>query len=64
VHDRGVAIAGSLEEVSAHRVEAMMIPKTWIGRERVEEQEPSDRTVNHRRCDGVVQRHHRIVGHA
>ena len=64
MRDCGLAIPGHLEQMRAHRVEAMMPGQSSVGVERSEQLEPGRRAVHHRRGDGVVERHHRIVGHA
>src|SRR5258708_987862 len=55
IRDRVVAVTRPLQEMRAHRVEAMMIGEALVLGEGVETLEPRGRAVNHGDRDGVVE---------
>ena len=59
----GLSIAGHLEQVGAHRTEAMVRGKARVGLERREQLQACRRPMHHRRGDGAIERHHRVVRH-
>ncbi len=61
---RGLAIPRHLEQMGPHREEAVVPGQSPVGVQGVELLEAGRRTVDHRRGDGAIERHHRIVGHA
>ena len=56
----GLDVAGHLEQVRAHRVQAMVFGHPVVGVERVEQGEPGTRAVHHCDRDRTVQRDHRV----
>ena len=59
-----MTLARALEQVGAHGVEAVVILDARIAIELLEEREPFGRSPRHRDGHRVVQRDHRVVGHA
>ena len=57
-------VSGHLEQMGANGVEAVVAGQSSIGVERFEQLESGRRAVHHGRGDGVIERHHGIVGHA
>jgi len=56
------AIADHLQQMPTDGVEAVVVGKPSIGLELVDEGEPRRRAAGHGHRDGVVQRHHGVVG--
>ena len=61
VSDRSLAIAGHLQQVRAHGVQAMVILHASIRVEVLQQLQAGGRTVDHRRSDRVIERDHRVV---
>ena len=56
-------ITRALEQMRAHRVDAIVAGQPLISVERLQQIEPGARPVHHPRGDGVIERDHRVVRH-
>ena len=56
------AVAGQLQQVGADRVEPVVVGDPLVGLELAEQVEAGPRALRHGHRDGVVQRHHGVVG--
>ena len=61
--DGALAVAGPLEQVSAHGIEAVVSGQSPVPVEYLQVTQAGIRAVHHRGSYGLVQQHHRVVGH-
>lgn len=61
--DRLPEFAGALEQVRAHRVDAVAAREPRVGGDGLEPRQPRCRPVHHRQRDALAERDHRVVLH-